>query len=65
MKQTVNFTFVKALKAKRDINIFIADVKRIYKLDRKILPSIPSFENKIKTSETTDLEDNVEEISLI
>lgn len=58
MKQTVTVSFVRALRGKRPVKIFTKDLKRIYKVDKKILPSIPTFQEKRKNALITDSEDN-------
>jgi len=65
MKQTVTVSFVRAMKGKRHIKIFTENLKRIYKVEKRILPSVPSFQDKFKSAPITDSEDNLEEISLI
>ena len=58
MKQTATTSYVKAVRGKRDCRIYISDIKRIYKLDKRALPMVPYFQGIAKCLPFTDSEEN-------
>jgi hypothetical protein len=56
MKQTDTRSYVNAIRGKRNMKIHVSDIKRIFKLEKKIYPQVPFFHDSNKSLILTDSE---------
>lgn len=61
MKEVKTLTYVQVLRHKRKLKIYTSDLKRIFKVEKRITPKIPLFKEFVKFFPPTDVEDSNEE----
>jgi len=55
MKESGSLTYVQAQRHRRNLKIYTSDLKRITKVEKRITPKIPKFEEFSKFFPPTDV----------
>jgi hypothetical protein len=60
MKEENLKNYVVVKRGKRMFKLFTSDLRKIYKIQRKVMPKLPTFLRVTKALPSTDVEENTE-----
>ena len=61
MKEKCTKNYVPLLRGRRKYKLFTSDLKKIFKIQKKVIPTPPPFERISKLLPSTDIDEDVEE----
>ena len=61
MKQPVANNYVTLKKGNRLFKLFTSDIRRMTKIQKRVLPTLPAYENFSKPLSSTDVEEDMED----
>ncbi len=61
MKEESTKNYVPLLRRGRKYKLFTLDLKKIFKIQKKVIPTPPPFERILKLLPSTDVDEDVEE----
>jgi hypothetical protein len=61
MKQPVAKNYVTLKRGNRFFKLFTSDIRRMTKIQKRILPALPAYENCSKPLSSTDVEEDIED----